>query len=71
MNKHYQNENEIKELIAKFEYVVIPSEGVVEIFQDELGFVHMKVGVCKENWQTGTMMYFVNHDSFHKLGDKE
>ena len=66
--KRYQTQNEIEDLLRSYDYAVIPTDGVIDIFQDELGFVHLKVGVCKDNWRSGEMILFVNKDSFHKIG---
>lgn len=68
VRNQYQTQNQLEELLRKYDYAVIPSDGVVDIFQDDMGFVHLKIGVCRENWESGEMIRFVNKDSFHKIG---
>ena len=71
VRNQYQTQNEIEESLHKYDYVVIPSDGIVDISQDGLGFVHLKAGVCRENWETGEIIRFVNKDSFHKIGGED
>lgn len=67
-----QNELQINRALRRYEYAVIPTDGIIDVVQDELGFVRLKVGVCKENWQTGQMIKFVNRrDSFKGEGEQD
>ena len=59
------------EILSKHEFVVIPTDGVVDMWQDELGLVRMTVGVGKSSQENGNMLIFCDHDSFHKLGDED
>ena len=59
------------EIFSKYEFVVVPTDGVVEMWQDELGLVRMTVGVGKSSQENGNMLIFCNHDSFYKAGGEE
>lgn len=59
------------ELLSKYEFVVVPTDGVVEMWQDELGLVRMTVGVGKSSQDNGNMFIFCNHDSFYKAGGEK
>ena len=65
----YSSSGFINDQLRKHDYMVVPSQGVVEAFQDDLGFIHLKVGVCRENWRSGRLAYFVDRDFFKKMGD--
>ena len=59
------------EILSKHEFVVIPTDGVVDMWQDELGLVRMTIGVGKSSQENGNMLIFCDHDSIHRLGGKE
>lgn len=61
-------DSKFKGLLKKHEFVVIPTDGVVDMWTDELGFVHFEVGVGKSSQENGNMLIFCDHDSFHRLG---
>jgi hypothetical protein len=61
-------DRKFKELLGKHDLVIIPADGVVDMIQDDLGLVRMTVGVGKMSEDTGVMIQFCNHDSFHRLG---
>lgn len=58
-------------ILSKHEFVVIPTDNVVDMWQDELGLVRMAVGVGKSSQGNENMFIFCDHDSFHKLGGEE
>lgn len=64
----YQTIDRVEKLLHSYDYAVIPSDGVVGISQDSLGFIHLKVGICRENWRDGEMIRFVNKDLFRNGG---
>ncbi len=64
-------DEKLKEALSNHELVVIPTDGIVEMWQDELGLVRMTVGVGKSSQENGNMLIFCDHDSFHKLGGEE
>lgn len=59
------------EILSKHEFVVIPTDGVVDMWQDELGLVRMTIGVGKSSQENGNMLIFCDHDSFHRLGGED
>ena len=64
-------DKKLKEALSNHEFVVIPTDGIVDMWQDELGLVRMTIGVGKSSQENGNMLIFCDHDSFHKLGGKE
>lgn len=64
-------DKKFKELLNAHELVVIPTDGILDMWQDELGLVRMTIGVGKSSQETGNMFIFCDHDSFHKLGGNE
>lgn len=58
--KRYQTIEVLEKLRREHDYATIPTGGIVEIVQDELGFVHLTVGVCSENWKSGELIYFID-----------
>lgn len=61
-------DKKFEEILSKYEFVVIPTDGVMDMWQDDLGLVRMTVGVGKSNQENGNMLIFANHDTFHRLG---
>ena len=64
-------DDKLKPQLERYEYVVIPTDGVVDMWQDELGLVRMVVGIGKSAKENGNMLIFANHDTFHRLGGEE
>lgn len=64
------NELKFEDVLKKHDYVVVPSENICEMFQDELGFVRIKVGANPKNdnmvfFLDGQNLYRTSH-SFHR-----
>lgn len=64
-------DDKLKEALSSHELVVIPTDGIIDMWQDELGLVRMTVGVGKSSQETGNMLIFCDHDSFHKMEAEE
>lgn len=64
-------EKKFDEILSKYEFVVVPTDGVMDMWQDELGLVRMTVGVGKSAQENGNMLILGDHDSFHKLGGEK
>lgn len=56
------NELKFKDALDEHDYVVIPSENICEMFQDEMGFVHIKVGANSKN---GNMLFFLDGQNIY------
>ena len=52
--------NQYGEQIKEYEYLVIPTKNVRDIYQDEWGLIRVAVGLYADN---GNLIYFVNGDS--------
>lgn len=59
-------DNKIKQQLDEFEFVIIPTQNVIDMYQDDLGLIKGTFG-C--NTKDGNILIFANHDTFHKLGD--
>ena len=64
-------DKKLKEALSNHEFVVIPADGIVDMWQDEIGLVRMTIGVGKSSQENGNMLIFCDHDSFHKIGVEE
>lgn len=60
--------SEFKKQLKEYEYLVIPTANVANMFQDVMGFVYVKVGIGPKATDSDHMLFFINHDSFHRLG---
>lgn len=64
-------DKKFKKTLGDYEFVVIPTDGVVDMWQDELGLVRMTVGVGKSSQENGNMLIFCDHNSFYKAGGED
>lgn len=64
-------DEKFKEALSNHEFVVIPADGIFDMWQDELGLVRMTIGVGKSSQENGNMLIFCDHDSFYRVGGEE
>ena len=55
--------NQYDEQIKEYEYLVIPTDNIFYMIQDEIGMVRLSVGIGKKHQDSGRMLMFVNGDS--------
>lgn len=55
--------NQYDEQLKEYEYLVIPTDNIIDMYQDELGIVRVVVGIGKKHQANGQMLIFLNGDS--------
>lgn len=55
--------NQYDEQIKEYEYLVIPTDNIFTMFQDDIGLVRLTIGIGKKHQDGGQMLMFVNGDS--------
>lgn len=62
-------DKDFEKLLKEREYVVIPTDGVFDMWQDEIGLVRMTVGIGKSSQESGNMLFFIDNTTFHRTDE--